>query len=92
MKKFVCLLMVAMLMLAMGVTAFARAEPCENGNCPGTLELHYHTEEGDEVGCPIHEDGIGVEILHYKDYICDTCGDLAYSVYARTTVKCACNN
>ncbi len=92
MKKFVCLLMVTMLVLAMGVTAFARAEMCDNGDCTGTLRPHTWTEKGEsgDEECPIHDGGPGIPTYYYKDYICDVCGD-GYTVHYKTTVACDCD-
>jgi hypothetical protein len=76
MKKLVCLLMAAMLVLATGITVSARAVKCDycGGNCVADnierdsyLESHYS-----------HWDTVNVTIT---DYVCQDCGE-----YAETTV------
>lgn len=69
MKKFVCLLMVAMLMLALSVAVFARGEPCEYCE-DGYVTYAYRTRSGSRTcGNGVLHDAT----LYQRKYRCDSC-------------------
>ena len=51
MKKLVCLLMVTMLVLAMGVSVYARYELCPD--CEVALITTRHHTTSDDIDCPV---------------------------------------
>lgn len=79
MKKFVCLLMVAMLVLAMGVTAYARAIKCE---CGGNCVARNIKRESDVVPHYSHWDTVETTTT---DYICQDCGNLEETTVVTST-------
>lgn len=83
MKKFVCLLMVAMLMLALSVTVFARGEPCE---CGGYITYSSYTDRWTEECCLEGKTHTVTE--RHRVYGCDSCGDELWDDIISVTYSC----
>lgn len=83
MKKFVCLLMVATLALALSVAIFARGEPCD---CGGYITYSNKTKKWTEECCLEGKTHTVTE--RYRVYACDTCGDVLWEDLVSTTYSC----
>lgn len=87
MKKFVCLLMVAMLMLALSVAVFARGEPCDAENCNGGyISYSYYTDRWTEE-CSLEGKTHTVTERH-EVYGCDTCPNVLWDDVISVTYSC----
>jgi len=87
MKKFVCLLMVAMLMLALSVAVFARGEPCEEPGCDGYITYSYYTEKGPAEYCSA-TGGTHCLVSRHQVYACDSCPNELWDDVISTYYSC----
>ena len=85
MKKFVCLLMVAMLVLSMSVTAFARGDSCDACGGMGTVVCKEKTKTID-ASCPYG--GSHKVIIYYEVWSCRSCGDIAEQNEVDREISC----
>ena len=87
MKKFTCLLMVAMMVLALGITAYARYEGCPD--CETKLVNDSWTDS-DWLYCEVCDTEYKVT-YHYEGEVCPDCGVIQSSELVKVTGSCNCN-
>lgn len=84
MKKFVCLLMVVTMVLALGITVYARYELCPD--CEVALVNGSWTEPG-QAYCETCRDEYDVT-EHYRGEICPDCGEYQSKRLVKVTGSC----
>lgn len=90
MKKFICLLMVALLVMAMSVASFARAEDCDHCGAQGSVGYNGRSTETKWLTCPAG--GTHKVIITYKLYCCDECGEEIFRDEVDREIVCSnCN-
>ncbi len=89
MKKFVCMLMVAMLVLSMSVTAFARGDSCDACGSMGTVVCKEKTKTI-YPDCPYG--GTHTVTIYYEVWACRNCGDVVEQTEIDRVISCRyCN-